>query len=1068
MKRIALLLVASFTLVGIRAESDSSSLSDGTYYRILNVMYDECITESNNFLRCFAEDATNYAQYWQLIKDGEAWQLKNVLTDNYVQQQTVLSSQYKTAAEPATFTIEVTDDETENSWLIYNEGNQSRALRCNSSSNVVSWNTNSQDSHWQLIETELTEEEIASAKEDYRDYADVVDNLTAVQEALDNLFEDKACTILRPEIASLTDDELDNDSYYASLPTVIKKMVLKVKNDTWSLPADSSDVAESYEKFFRIADYQPYSNYSQMATLMVQSYSFGKLSSPTGIYLNSSDVLYIYVDESPDAECSLQVELVTTDGEPGSHQTGTTTSLKAGLNVVEAAHAQDLVYIFYQINNTSSYLADYPDIKIHIEGGNINGYWDATRGMTNQDWANMKELGMLSQTPIINLKTEHLVFVMNSELVLEAVNYAHLSNKDSMEDIEKLMRIWNMMCANEESYMGLEEFDGRYRNIWNVFSVSHNYMYTTTYGTYYTESTLSQIMNYYDLTHMNEGNDGTPLWGPSHEIGHSHQKAIKVIGSTESSNNLFSNINLFEQGVSTTRYSSPVLNFDTYLAYGLSWIDHPIEVTTRMFFQLYLYYHVMGHDTEFLPKLFKALRDDPLDKGTWNSSLEIDTDDDGVADSKGAYVADGKKDYLHFAKKVCDVAQADLSEFFEAYGMFVPIEDKYIYDYNGYFVTTKQEDIDEAREYMRQYEKKLGNIMFIDDHIEKKLADPDNKFEAVPATDGYKVNCNTYDGSKVGTAGNYGDFEQYDGHTEYDVDDDYYTLNGYIISFKGNGCVGHKVYDLDGNLIWACNMMNATVPSHLLKLFPDDVVVVAAEQNMKDVPCPYYKANGSSPVYKMQVSFPDGNSKLWWASDNIDAYLPANAIAVLGSSNAPEALTSSVNVVDVDSTAQRIVIDGDMECHIPQDINAASLTFTKSGEGYQALSLPFPVENGTTVKYDAFVPEDTVAAGDPVVVEGDITYNLSDICLSQGDYTTAENGNILSSDGVAVVQSDEITPFVYLFDNTFEIGEYDAINEMLSAPNADECAVYDLNGRRITKVTKPGVYIVNGVKMFVK
>ncbi len=1020
----------------------ASQLIDGAYYRIISDSYGVHLTETYNALKCIAEDETNFSQYWQLIQNGSQWYIRNVLTGNYVQRQNTLYNQYTTAETPVGFTIVSTGEDMKNAWFIYNVAGGNMVLHCNSSYNVVPWYDTADASKWDFLEVEVSEEDIEAAREEYAEYTDIVDNLSTIQASLDRLFKDKACTTLSDDIVGLSDEELEADTDYASLPESIREMVVKVKNNTWDMPTDNSPVTDSYEKLFRIADYRPYSHYSTMSgnSYTGQSNSYGKLSGPTGIFFNSGEILYIYVDESPSSDCTLQVELVTTAGVPGDHQTGATTNLTAGLNVLRGSE-QDMVYIFYQLNDPTKYLDNYPDIKIHIEGGTVNGYWDATRGMTNQDWENMKSLDLLDKCHVLNLKTEHLVFAMETDLVQSALTAAHKSANDSQEDIELLMRIWDLIPENEESYQGLEELEGRFRNVWNAFSVNYNYMFASTYGTYYENSTLSTIMNYYTMTH-GAGN----LWGPSHEMGHNHQAQIKVIGSTESSNNLFSNINVFEAGISTTRGPSPLTNFDDYLANGNTWLDRDIWVTTRMFFQLYLYFHVMENDTTFYPRLFKALRKDPISSNGSNSK--------------------GKDDYLHFAEKVCEVADADLSEFFEAYGMFVPVEDRHVDDYSTYYVTTSQSDINSSKRTMQKYERKLGNIMFIDDHIARKLADPDNKFEAVVASDGYKTDYSS--SYAVGEVGDFGDFEEYDGHTEHDVDSDYYTRTGNTITFWGSGCVGHKVYDLDGNLIWACNQAKVTIPSAIRSLFPDNVIVVAAEENMSDVPCPYFYNNGSYPVYKMQVNFADGTYKQWWVNDNIDAYLPTNAIAVLSSIGAPEAVTKSINVVDTDGSAQSIVINGDMECHIPQDISAASLRFTKSDEGFQALSVPFAMHNATTIIGSDYVQDTDVAVGEPLVINGAADISLSNVVVTSGDFTEASSGNILSSDGSAVVAAEDVSPFVYLFDTAFELGNLDGVNDILSAPDSDLNFVYDLSGRRITKVTKPGLYIVNGVKTFVK
>ena len=109
------------------------------------------------------------------------------------------------------------------------------------------------------------------------------------------------------------------------------------------------------------------------------------------------------------------LEAVTTAGVPGDHRSGETTALKAGLNVFMFSE-QKMLYIFHQVTDPKRLLSLFPDIKIHIEGGQLNGYWDATRGMTNADWKLLQK-DLLKASPVLNLKTNHLVFAMDAELV---------------------------------------------------------------------------------------------------------------------------------------------------------------------------------------------------------------------------------------------------------------------------------------------------------------------------------------------------------------------------------------------------------------------------------------------------------------------------------------------------------------------------------------------------------------------------------------------------------------------------------------------------------------------------
>lgn len=848
-------IVENYTIDQVRDHLAGSSgyaaeVSESAYYRLVCTTYGRVITENtaDNSISGESPDDSKINQLWRFVKTGTTYQIKNALTDRFIQRQNgSLSSTYKTTtsntSNTTAFTLKRTDDAWNNTWTITDAS--SVGLHCASSQsyNIVGWYTSAEASIWAFERVDITAEEIEEARGGLSAFKDLQANVPNLQKALNNLFTDKACTTLKSEIQGLSDEELTQNADYASLNADMQAMVLKVKNNTWAIATDATtNYSTSYDKFFRVADYRVYSNYQKMSwnEYCGQSNAYGKLSNPTGIVANAGDILYIYVDQDPKSDCTLQIEACPTSGVPGEHQTGATQNLQAGLNVIRYADQQQL-YIFYQLNDPEKYLADYPDIRIHIEGGQLNGYWDATRGMTNQDWKLMQEAGLLHASPVLNLKTKHLVFAMQTDGVINAVKRSHTQAKDAEEDIEKLMRIWDMIPTNEESYQGLEGLEGRYNNIWNCFSVNYNYMFATTYGTYYHEDTLPSVMNYYSMTHQSDGNEGGSMWGPSHEMGHNHQAAICLIGTMEASNNLFSNINQFEQGVSTTRYKSPVGNFADFNA-GKCWNARDITVSTRMFFQLYLYFHALHNDDTFYPRLFQAMRKDPINKqgDGWDNSLVS-------GENSGGYRSYGRQDYLKFAKKVCDIAQADLSEFFEAYGMFVPEDNVFVGDYANYFVTTTQKDIDDAKAYMQKYPKKLGNIMFIDDHIAtKQAADANNKFEAVPASSGLKVNCCTYDGSKMGTAGETGFYEDFlKEPTNRQFTYTQKMSSPYTVTVMGEGAIGYKVYDTEGKLVLLSNSHTFSMSYDLRKA---GFTVKVALSNGEDVDAPKYNASAIQDI----------------------------------------------------------------------------------------------------------------------------------------------------------------------------------------------------------------------------
>jgi hypothetical protein len=159
---------------------------------------------------------------------------------------------------------------------------------------------------------------------------------------------------------------------------------------------------------------------------------------------------------------------------------------------------------------------------------------------------------------------------------------------------------------------------------------------------------------------------------------------------------------------------------------------------------------------------------------------------------------------------------------------------------------------------MQKYEKKLGNIMFIDDRVIKKKADPDNIFGCVPESDGYKRQTEEWAYLMTSSTSSYigGDYESFtDDATP--VTDDYYTLstNGRTITFQGTrNYAGHKFYDADGNLIWATNARSIALPDNIREIGIENIVIKTAMYDMTDAICPDKEHVG---IANLQ---PDGNT----------------------------------------------------------------------------------------------------------------------------------------------------------------------------------------------------------------
>lgn len=1066
-------LVDNFTLeeveAGLLASSKYKAPQPGKYYRMQNLNYKSYMSEgiTSHGVGCEGLNEEKLAQYWTLVQAGSGYVLQNLCTQRYLTRQGgALSRQYTTQeARPAQgFTLKRTDDETTFTYYVVDNG--SVGLHCDQGSNVVGWNTTGiSASTWGFEEVELSEEFIQKGRDALNAFTDLVAHIDTYNAALARLFQDKACTTLREDIQSLSDGQLESNADYASLTEEMKAMVRKVKNNTWQTYSRDNGYSRDLEKFFRVRDdYKVYSNYSKMAwnEYAGMSNSFGKLSGPTGIVGKTGDIIYIYVDEEPSADCTLQAEVVKDSESPGDHQTGATTDLHAGLNAVVMAEPSTL-YIFYQLNDPEKYLADYPDMKIHIEGGELQGYFDLTRGMTNEDWMLLREK-LLDKNNIVNLKGDRIVHVMRNDLVQSALN-------ESGNEMEGLVRVWSKYVQCEEDLMGFQEdLKGRYRNIWNAFSVDHGYMYATTYGTYYSNGTLSTVLNYNTIT-----TSGGAIWGPCHEMGHNHQACLNIVGATEVSNNLFSNVNVYLLGISTTRGTAVHDTFDSF-AKGTGWFDMDIWEQTRMYYQLYLYYHAQGHNPDFYPTLFKMLRQDPIRKrsGDYDASLV-----DGDGNTVGGYKSYGKQDYLHMAMKMCDAAQQDLSEFFEVNGMFVPVNNRYVGDYANYWVTTTQKDIDEVKAYMHRYPKG-PNLMFIDDRVKQSPVLKDSPLEGRTSSQ-YRVDYEDTADRRIG----YSDVGQY---TDF-VDD--YTTTGYyytttysqgVTTYRmyGKGAVGFKVYDSQGRLVFLSNKTSFTIPADIAAKLGDDFRIVAAEGNGYDVLVPYGPA-----MYRGEMTAYYGGSDTphtvyyygtGTAGESRISDLPANSIAYVKAGQTAKklptaSLLAQANVVDGDLQAQSLVIDGDKPFYIPTAFTAQDITFTKSGEGRQALKLPFDLWEG----YLGVIEDkslntqvETAAAGRPVVVDGKVTLSRKAAGVQAGTYASSTGGYVLNAEGTEVVPSEGgNSPFTYVWDHAFTI-EGTAINDILENDKEGRMTVYDLQGRRVTRVDQPGIYVINGRKTVIK
>ena len=602
------------------------------------------------------------------------------------------------------------------------------------------------------------------------DEDDVAKELCAVY------FEDAACTQLKPEYQVMGDEELAQTMAEGGSPAFLTSIALKVKNDTWA----------AYEKEFRIHSYKAYSD-AKYWNDKLWSRAASYMGNPTGILSQSyADQLYVFVDSDVPSDATLYIAGIGLDNMINSAQAGQ--KLKKGLNIIDG-DADKLYYILYTADTKSmtKRLSEWPEIKIHIEGGKVEGYFDASRH-TDADYKKLLA------------GAAHSAFVMKGKHSVLSI-WTSILRKRYPNKIAKTVECTDSLSVWEKDITGICEsvangekagapwyitggdafYPGYFNNPTFVDNDSPgSYAHATEYGIHLSEGASQYFLNPYSTAI-----DGYDEGGIAHEFGHQLQSPFMLEGVTEGSNDLFANVCRFLMGhrASTGRPLSVTMQeFARHEPFYWRPVDNSC---LRMYYSLYLYYHQAQKNTSFYPELFKALRKDkivPYGSNTNNSGLK-------------------------FVRKVCEVAQEDLTDFFTVYGFFEPATNRYLECYGDHYVTNRQIDINSTKRKIAQYEKKNREIIFVEDRV-----------DYVPTT-GFVTTAGQHryyrDGEQVGQCGDVGQFTSYlpgacapSSYTYLQADS--------LYALEGEGGLGFLMLDDEGNLLYAANSKQFCVPSSIL------------------------------------------------------------------------------------------------------------------------------------------------------------------------------------------------------------------------------------------------------------
>ena len=781
MRKNLTLMTCLLLILGVgRLSAAYTAPQSGKVYRIHNSKNAKVIGEDGIARELVSVDAAanDFTQLWLLKESGSGFLVQNAYSGQYLQP----CAQQSTQVYPTGTTESVMNIKKESS-AAYSIGQSSGAyLHLDNSNNIVRWwDASNAASQWNFEEVSVSAEAVALQQaafktfyEEYEARLELMNHLDEYNAVLPTFFADAACTELQPAYAAMSDAALR--TAMSALPVTLQDMAVKIKNAAWG----------HREAEFRIRNYKAYSDADYWGEILYTK-KYCRINNPTGIYGNAGDVLYVFVGNDIPEGATLHAEIIT-----GTSIQGESTPLEKGLNMIPVKKNFSNLFIQY-IGATSltsdALITDYPELEIHVEQGVVNGYWDIAEH-DDADWVDMKN--NLFTADVVQVKGERMLFHMSRKYITECCPTT----------ITDAIGWWDDMTRWQQDMLGIEDVRlSKFNNLGCAISLTSGYQSATHYRTQYAETYIENLLPYEKMM-----SNADNCWGPAHENGHVHQAAIQSVGTSEVSNNFFSNLTLYKLGRYTSRGMGNDVIF-TDFAQHTPYILRDGATTMRMFWQLYLYFHEVKGDATFYPRVFQAMRATPFK----------------ARDPKYyAMSVYGNEDLLLFAKACCDVAEMDLSEFFRFWGYLELTEEQHIGDYGDFYLTTRESDVEEFLAHAAQYPK-APSIIFIEDRV-----------KAEPRTDGGEGNKlhhgNAVRVGEAGDVGHYTDFVDTTVKAEgylYEKDGARITING------GTGALGFKVYaKADTTLLYGSNRLTFTLPESVVK---QDIRIVAAQADGADV-----------------------------------------------------------------------------------------------------------------------------------------------------------------------------------------------------------------------------------------
>ena len=501
------------------------------------------------------------------------------------------------------------------------------------------------------------------------------ENNNSLQSCLDAYFTDALCAQLRPGVTEATLPEI-------KVPYVRQLVYNLLQGD--------------YSTKYRVGEFEPYRSLSSLAAEL-KTTQYNRYENPTGIYFRKGEPIVAFVEGITGVAPSLIIKSFGPESYKGEGQPESSYPLHNGANVIMPANRGNGYVSYY-----SDDFASLPNVRIHFALATENGYFDAQRGDTNEDWVNLLAN---ATSDIIDIRSQRLQ---------AAIPLSTLRSVCPRKGVE-LAEIHNQVIFREREIMGLARYGREPKNRQFARCVTSG-MYADGVGAAAAFGSIGEWAN----------PDKFGFWGMAHELGHVNQvrPGFKWVGCGETTNNVYSAWVEHKLGTGYHRLEDENSGIDDYRsmrggrfnAYleegvrkGVAWQlqdgpdyhgTQPNEVTVRgedaagnsigtvtttsrnydhfvkvvPLWQLELYCLEAGKAPDAYAKMLEAVRKD-------NTSR-----------TNGQY-------QIEFMRTFCDSTQINFLPFFEKAGLLKPIR-AYIEDYSPGWNIIDEAMINELKAYV--------------------------------------------------------------------------------------------------------------------------------------------------------------------------------------------------------------------------------------------------------------------------------------------------------------------------------------------------------------------------------